>query len=210
MANAKSTRTIPALPEAPEGIEYRLLKDYPGYAVGSDGTVFGCRVPGPGGYYKSQWKRLSPRHHRDGHLYVNLYCSSHPMKSWFIHTLVLSAFAGDRAEGQVCRHLNGIATDNRLENLAWGSVSENCIDRVRHGRNPVLTAKGIAHPQGKLTDDQLEAVMTLARSGCYSHKYIGQLFGISSGYVGELLRYNGRNRPTRMRRRKHGKTCKPD
>jgi len=204
MANAKSTRTIPALPEAPEGIEYRLLKDYPGYAVGSDGTVFGCRVPGFVGYYKSQWQRLSPRPHRDGHLYVNLYRSDAPMKSVFVHAIVLTAFAGEKAAGHVCRHLNGVATDNRLENLVWGTVSENCLDRVRHGRNPVLTAKGIDHPQGKLTDDQLEAVVTLARSGCYSRKYIGQLFGISKGYVGELLRYNGRNRPARPRRRKYG------
>src|SRR5262249_12949164 len=31
------------------------------------------------------------------------------------------------------RHLNGIRTDNRPENLAWGTKSENMQDAVRHG-----------------------------------------------------------------------------
>ena len=51
-----------------------------------------------------------------------------------IHRLVLTAFAGD-PEGRVARHLNGVSTDNRLQNLAWGSQSENNRDIVRHGRN---------------------------------------------------------------------------
>jgi hypothetical protein len=50
-----------------------------------------------------------------------------------VHRLVLSAFCGSPETGQECRHLNGIQTDNRIENLAWGSRSENSIDQVNHG-----------------------------------------------------------------------------
>ena len=50
-----------------------------------------------------------------------------------VHRLVLMAFAGDPPEGTECRHLNGIRTDNRIENLAWGTHSENSVDQVRHG-----------------------------------------------------------------------------
>jgi hypothetical protein len=32
-----------------------------------------------------------------------------------------------------CRHLNGIPTDNRIENLCYGTISENIRDQVRHG-----------------------------------------------------------------------------
>lgn len=52
-----------------------------------------------------------------------------------VHVLVCEAFHGDRPEGQQVRHLNGISTDNRAENLAWGTQSENMIDRVLHGRD---------------------------------------------------------------------------
>lgn len=55
-----------------------------------------------------------------------------------IHALVLLAFAGARAPGQVCRHLNGDSLDNRLSNLRWGTALENAADREAHGR----TARG--------------------------------------------------------------------
>ena len=53
-----------------------------------------------------------------------------------LHNLVLLAFVGPRPDGmEEIRHLNGIRTDNRLENLVYGTRSENQLDTVRHGRN---------------------------------------------------------------------------
>ena len=49
--------------------------------------------------------------------------------------LVLTAFVGSRPEGMVARHLNDNRADNRLANLAWGTLSENSFDAVRNGRN---------------------------------------------------------------------------
>ena len=54
-------------------------------------------------------------------------------RSHYVHRLVLEAFVGPCPPGQQCRHLNGIPTDNRLENLAWGTPSEDNFDRIRHG-----------------------------------------------------------------------------
>ena len=55
----------------------------------------------------------------------------------FVHTLVLTAFVGPRPSPEIeVRHLNGVRSDNRLSNLAWGTASENAYDRVRHGTHP--------------------------------------------------------------------------
>jgi len=51
----------------------------------------------------------------------------------YVHQLVLETFVGPRPEGRQCRHLNGNSLDNRLENLSWGTASEDNYDRVRHG-----------------------------------------------------------------------------
>lgn len=54
----------------------------------------------------------------------------------YIHDLVTRAFFGPRpADKPHVRHLNGDRTDNRLENLQYGSVAENMRDRVRHGND---------------------------------------------------------------------------
>lgn len=53
----------------------------------------------------------------------------------FVHRLVLEAFVGPCPEGMEGCHDNGDSLDNRLENLYWGTRSQNNMDRVRHGRH---------------------------------------------------------------------------
>ena len=53
-----------------------------------------------------------------------------------VHRLVIFAFVGPEPfEGAEVRHLNGIPDDNRLENLKWGTRSENLRDMALHGTN---------------------------------------------------------------------------
>ncbi len=51
-----------------------------------------------------------------------------------IHRLVCETFHGlPTAAAPDVRHLNGIQTDNRADNLCWGTKSENMLDKQRHG-----------------------------------------------------------------------------
>jgi hypothetical protein len=50
-----------------------------------------------------------------------------------VHTLVLEAFVGPRPDGLEARHLDGNTDNNSLQNLKWGTRSENNLDRVAHG-----------------------------------------------------------------------------
>lgn len=51
----------------------------------------------------------------------------------YLHDLVTSAFIGPKPPGQLVRHLNGITSDARLSNLAYGTYAENFADSLRHG-----------------------------------------------------------------------------
>lgn len=66
---------------------------------------------------------------RTGHLCVGLTSSRRSL----VHVLVLEAFVGPRPDGLVACHNNGIASDNRIDNLRWDTYGENNKDLVRHG-----------------------------------------------------------------------------
>ncbi len=54
-------------------------------------------------------------------------------KTRTIASLVLSAFRGNRPNGDHAAHLNGIRNDNRLSNLAWVTQAENELHKKIHG-----------------------------------------------------------------------------
>ncbi len=56
-------------------------------------------------------------------------------KRFRVHNLVAPVFLGPRPEGMSCRHINDVKTDNRVENLAWGTHAENMRDVVLNGRH---------------------------------------------------------------------------
>ena len=83
-------------------------------------------------------KLLKPGRMPQGHLSVALGRNN----SQCVHKLVLLAFVGPAPYKHDCRHLNGNPSDNRLENLRWGTRSENILDAVRH--NTWMTPERIA------------------------------------------------------------------
>lgn len=111
----------------PDAIEqWHPVLGYEGkYEVSDHGRVRSL----PGG--KRQGKILTPIKQHHGHVMVSLYDGF--LKQKFIHELVLESFDQPRPEGLFCRHLNGDPTDNRVENLKWGTALENARDMVRHG-----------------------------------------------------------------------------
>lgn len=76
-----------------------------------------------------------------------------------VHLLVARTFLSDAPDGMEVRHLNGDSSDPRLSNLAYGTHSENLLDRVRHGT--CHNTKKTACPRGHAYD----AVNTYVNKG---------------------------------------------
>ena len=54
---------------------------------------------------------------------------------FYLHHWVLTAFVGAKPfKGALARHKNDVPTDNRLENLEWGTRSQNQHDSFRNGK----------------------------------------------------------------------------
>lgn len=76
-------------------------------------------------------KVLKPGSKKKGHLYVSLGKGQRR----YVHRLVAATFIGEIPPGMLVRHLNDIPSDNRVENLAIGNMSDNLHDAVRNGRH---------------------------------------------------------------------------
>ena len=71
-----------------------------------------------------------------GYPVVSLRTKSNKIRKCRIHVMKAKAFiySPNPLSYNVVRHLNDVKTDNRLTNLAWGTVSNNIRDSIRNGR----------------------------------------------------------------------------
>mgnify|MGYP000237878179 CR=1 FL=1 len=62
-------------------------------------------------------------------------CATIKRKNWFQHRYVWTQHNGPIADGMVIHHINGIKTDNRIENLALVTRTQNeqKMDKVGKG-----------------------------------------------------------------------------
>jgi len=157
---------------APQPIEYRPIEGFPGYRVGSDGTVWSCWKRGnpnqldgsvrPVYAISSQWSRLKLSKNRTGYPRAALYRDGIQRKV-MVHLLVLEAFVGPRPSGMEGCHGNDIKGDNRLENLRWDTPFANWSDRRLNGR---ATKKlGCESHFAKLTESQVRSIRSLRIGG---------------------------------------------
>lgn len=70
---------------------------------------------------------LKPGSDGCGYLRVRLTGHDGNLHQWLVHRLVLIAFVGEEKGKPQANHINGIKSDNRLENLEWVTRSENMI-----------------------------------------------------------------------------------
>lgn len=79
-------------------------------------------------------KELSPTVRTSGHLAVTL-CRDGERNMRYVHRLVLEAFRGPCPPGHEACHWDDDPSNNRLENLRWGTREENRADMVRNGNH---------------------------------------------------------------------------
>jgi hypothetical protein len=95
-----------------------------------------------------------------------------------VNRLVLLCFRGPAKPGQVCRHLDGNRVNNRLNNLAWGTLVENYNDRRNHG----TSNEGERHPHAKLTEEKVREIRCSDElSASLAHR-----FGVTRDHVTRL------------------------
>ena len=139
---------------------YRAVPCYPNYRVGTDGSIWRrSEDRRPRRRRAREWIRLKgtliPRPTKTGNFYVRVtLCGPTARRTLFLHRLILETFVGPCPPGMETRHANDVGTDNRLENLGWGSPVENKADAARNGK----TSRGSRRYNAKLNECQVAAI----------------------------------------------------
>lgn len=101
---------------------WRAVAGFPGYEVSDDGRV---RI--------ARWCREMPGS-PDGNGYVIVVLRRGGRRySRPVHRIVADAFLPNPDELPLVRHLDDDPTNNTVDNLAWGTHSDNRRDSVRNG-----------------------------------------------------------------------------
>lgn len=105
------------------------------YRISSCGRVMSvARRVAWRGTTRVQSDRIMSQHQNgvSGHMSVHLRFDGKSITRT-VHSLVLEAFVGPRPDGMEGCHWDDDPSNNRVENLRWGTRSDNMNDRVRNG-----------------------------------------------------------------------------
>ena len=181
---------------------WKSVKGYEGmYEVSSDGDV--RRISGEIGYriigYKRNWNGRTLKKQIDNHGYERVWlCKKGEKKCIHIHTLVATAFHGNKKTGLEIAHLDGNKLNNKADNLTWATHKENESHKILHGTLPTglrngkytkqeSTPRGDNHRNSKLTSERVRKIKALLQNKII-HRIIAKKYKVSRATISYISR----------------------
>lgn len=158
------------------------IREFTGYSVGRDGSVWSYRKSAGPDNLRETPKRLEVGSNESGHLYVSLYKNDSKKHKRYVHRLVLEAFVGPCPDGMECCHRDGNPQNNALSNLYWGTKSQNEADKARHG----TSNHGERNGNAKITEEVAESIRLQYASGKTQPQLEAET-GIDQGQISRIV-----------------------
>jgi len=146
------------------------------YYAKRDGTI-----------YNSKYMRLLNPTKPGNHGYYEVNING---KTRLVHRLILETFVGPCPEGMECRHLDGNKLNNHVDNLQWGSRSENVQDAIKHGTFKAQPPDNTGSKNGmsKLTRQDVKEIRKLYKSKKLNQYQLAEKFNIDQSNISCIVR----------------------
>ena len=125
-----------------------------------------------------------------GYYSVNLVTQSkgNISKTITVHRLVMQAFKQDSYfEGAHINHINGIKTDNTLDNLEWCTIQENINHAFESGLNPNFIRYGEEHKSSKLKYSDIKHIKD-SYEKLKNYTKVGKIFNVSDNTIRKIIK----------------------
>lgn len=172
---------------------WKEIKGYEGiYLVNENGLVKSLdkKVKSGEKYLNRKGKVLKERIGKYGYPYVVLSHESN-RKTFKVHRLVAEAFIPNPENKPCVNHINGIKTDNRIENLEWCTHKENTKHALINGLRKGV--KGEKSHLSKLNTIQVQEIRDLYFKSNKTQLYISNLYNVSQSQIQRICSYKNWN-----------------
>ena len=138
---------------------YKAIPNFPGYNINKHGEVISFfNLNGSGIIEKSHVVKNYVSN--KGYYRVRLR-KNNRNKRFSIHRLLAQVFIPNHECKPQVNHINGIKTDNRLENLEWCTASEN----MKHAVRVLGHIRGSKNCKAKLTESDVITIRSMLKEG---------------------------------------------
>ena len=160
--------------------DWKPYLEFPQYGANKNGDICSFNFGKTG-----KTKKMKLYTDKDGYKYVILKNQGKRHKR-FVHRIVLSCFVENEFNKPQVNHINGIRSDNRLENLEWVTAKENCIHSWKNGRkmskkaieNSRINFSGEKNPKSKINYEIVTEIREDRKNGLLL-KEISPKYGLS-------------------------------
>jgi len=161
-------------------MQTKIINNYPNYCVSDNGVIWNSKTGLP---LKQQITSSSINTKRgEGYCRVELWKRSKG-KKFFVHRIVAEHFIPKSENcGNFVNHINGIKSDNNINNLEWVTHRQN----VDHAMDIGLQPKGEKVGTSIYKEDQIHLACKLLKEGDLCMADIADLTGLGYATVADL------------------------
>jgi hypothetical protein len=141
------------------------------------------KISNKGDIYSNRGFLLKPDTGKLGYQRITLTKNS-VSKKFLLHRLVALHFIPNPENKPQVNHINGIKSDNRVENLEWCTRSENEIHAHKIG---LKNHKGEKHPSNKLNYNQILEIRSSYSSGLYKQKELALKYNVCFQNISRII-----------------------